>query len=260
MTLPTTVDEVLISLDSIINDCRNRDSRAGYFAVLYRQMTLAVKIGMINGAFEDARRMERLDVIFANRYISAWHAYNSKQPCSNSWCAAFDACNTTNLIVLQHLILGINTHINLDLGIAAAECCPGDSIGELENDFNKINDVIAELSNNIQEKLSQIWFPLRLLTKISNNREDAILNFSIGIARKAAWTNALLLAYQSSPDKEQHIKLMDDKVLLLANRIVSPGFWVSFILKPVLWMESKSVKNIIDILRKEDTKAARILE
>jgi hypothetical protein len=258
--LPTTIDEVLNNLDAIIADSHQRNSRIGYFAVLYRQMTLAVKNGMINKAFEDAARMEKLDVIFANRYITAWDAYKNKKPCSNSWCAVFDACDTGNLIVLQHLILGINTHINLDLAIAAAECCPGDSIKGLENDFNKINEVIAVLSNNIQEKLCQIWFPLRLLTKISNNREDAVLNFSIGIARKTAWANALLLAYEDSHAKTQHIKLVDDKVLLIANRIIKPGFFVTFLLKFVLMMESKDVKGIINTLQKEDAKAASIMQ
>ncbi|WP_345210425.1 DUF5995 family protein [Mucilaginibacter gynuensis] len=258
MMLPATINEVLSSLDAIIADCRQRNSRVGYFAVLYRQMTLAVKNGMTNKAFEDAARMEKFDVIFANRYISAWDAYKNKKPCSNSWCAAFDACDTGNLIVLQHLLLGINTHINLDLSIAAAECCPGDSIKGLEKDFNKINEVIAVLSNNIQEKLSQIWFPLRFLTKISNKREEAVLNFSISAARKAAWANALLLAYEDAHTKTQHIKLIDDNVFLIAQRVIKPGFFVSFLLKPVLMMESKDVKGLIDVLQKEDAKAMLI--
>jgi hypothetical protein len=41
--------------------------------------------------------------------------------------------------------MGINTHINLDLAIAAALTSPGTAIYSLEKDFNKINDVISSL-------------------------------------------------------------------------------------------------------------------
>ena len=124
MIQATSVDDVIAHLDNIIDWSKKKQSRIGYFATLYRNMTKAVKQGIADKTFTDGKRMELLDVIFANRYLDAWDAYVNKQKCSNAWCAAFNACDKNNLIVLQHLILGINTHINLDLGIAAAEACP----------------------------------------------------------------------------------------------------------------------------------------
>ena len=113
----------------------------GYFAVLYHRMTKAILEGIENGSFQDGARMQRLDTIFANRYLKAWHAYTANQPCSRSWKKAFDACRGDKLTVIQHLLLGINTHINLDLGIAAAETSPGEAIHDLEQDFLKINQL-----------------------------------------------------------------------------------------------------------------------
>ena len=144
MNAITTIDEVITELDSIIEWSLANKSRIGYFATLYRRMTIAVKNGIANNTFQDGKRMEQLDIIFAKRYITAWDAYINKKPCSNAWCNAFDACQQTDLIVLQHLITGINTHINLDLCIAAAECCPRDQIYSLESDFEMINKVIAK--------------------------------------------------------------------------------------------------------------------
>jgi hypothetical protein len=86
--------------------------------------------------------MEQLDIIFASRYFEAWDCYINHQNCSRAWQAVFKATEDSNLIVLQHLLLGINTHINLDLAIAAADCCPGDTIYDLQTDFIKINDII----------------------------------------------------------------------------------------------------------------------
>lgn len=250
MIKASSVDEVIVHLDNIIDWSKKKQSRMGYFATLYRNMTKAVKQGIADNAFTDGKRMELLDIIFANRYLHAWDAYVNKQKCSNAWCAAFDACNKKNLIVLQHLILGINTHINLDLGIAAAEACPGEKIHTLKADFEKINGVIASLMQGVQDDLSQVWPPLSFLERIANNREDAVLNFSIDLARKASWANAVALSKAEGESKEHYIKMMDNTVLFLANRIINPGLATRFILSPVLKMESKKVSDIIDILCK----------
>src|SRR5437868_4505738 len=175
MIKASSVDEVIAHLDNIIDWSKKKQSRIGYFTALYRNMTKAVKQGIADHSFTDGKRMEVLDIIFANRYLSAWDAYVNKQKCSNAWCAAFDACNKNNLIVLQHLILGINTHINLDLGIAAAEACPREKILDLKPDFEKINGVIASLMQSVQDDLSKVWPPLYFLERIANHRQEAVL-------------------------------------------------------------------------------------
>ena len=43
----------------------------GYFATLYRKVTIQVKKGIADNFFDDGPRMERLDVILANRYTQA---------------------------------------------------------------------------------------------------------------------------------------------------------------------------------------------
>ena len=250
MIVANTIDEVITQLDNIIEWSNQRQSRIGYFATLYRKMTVAVKEGIANNSFKDGKRMELLDCIFANRYLHAWEAYVNKQKCSNAWCAAFDATDKNNLIVLQHLMLGINTHINLDLGIAAAEACPGDKIYDLQSDFEKINDVIAVLTQNVQDDLCNVWFPLKVLAKFSNNKEKVILNFSIDAARKASWANAVALSIASGEAKDNYINMMDKTVVTLANKIINPGYAATFILKPVLTMESKNVSDIIEMLEK----------
>ena len=41
-----TMDQVITQLDDIIEAARREKSRAGYFAALYRQVTVAVKQGI----------------------------------------------------------------------------------------------------------------------------------------------------------------------------------------------------------------------
>jgi hypothetical protein len=248
MIAARSIAEVIDHLDQIINWSLVHQSRIGYFAVLYRSMTIAVQQGILSDAFEDGERMAQLDVIFANRYLQAWEAYTNKQPCTTAWCAAFDACENNDLIVLQHLILGINTHINLDLAIAAAELCPEDKIHALKRDFDHINNVIADLTQHVQEALTKIWFPLYFLGKISRGRETAVLNFSINTARRVSWANALALANLQNDEKANYIVTMDKGVVLLAGKITNPGFFINLILKPVKYMESRDISKIIKLL------------
>ena len=65
----TTIDGVIAELEEIIQWCLVQKSRVGYFAMLYQRMTVAVKQAIIANEFQDAKRMEQLDIIFAVRIV-----------------------------------------------------------------------------------------------------------------------------------------------------------------------------------------------
>ena len=72
MSLPTTIDEVLVQLNAILDDAVRSGARIGYFAALYERVTSNVRRALIAGNFfDDNPRMERLDVVFANRFLEA---------------------------------------------------------------------------------------------------------------------------------------------------------------------------------------------
>jgi hypothetical protein len=245
----TTIPHVLYKLDEIVIWCENAGSRQGYFAALYRRMTLAVLDAMQQNGFNNNSRMEKLDVIFANRYIEAWTAYQSKQPVSKGWQVAFSSCDDASLIVIQHLLLGINTHINLDLSIATADACMGTDIFDLQNDFEKINQIMSSLINETQEKLTKVWWPLAVFSKIVNNRDDDVINFSIAAARKAAWANAIALAHADVNARTNYINGIDESVTTIANRIIQPGYFINGKLKMVKMFEYGDVKKIIQLIK-----------
>jgi len=47
--------------------------------------------------------MEKLDVVFANRFIEAIYNYNNNKPVTMAWQIAFSAANKWRLLVIQHL-------------------------------------------------------------------------------------------------------------------------------------------------------------
>ena len=76
-------------------------------------------------------RMERLSITFVDRYLAALDGYRAGRTVTKSWELALDTAEARRPIVLQHLLLAINAHVNLDLGIAAAETAPGRRAAEL---------------------------------------------------------------------------------------------------------------------------------
>lgn len=242
------IQDIINDLSAIVQQCESTGNKTGYFAALYKRMTAAVLENISAENFEDGPRMEKLDVVFAQRYLNAYTAYFSKQPCSLSWKNAFDAGADNSLIVLQHLLLGINTHINLDLAIAAAEVAPGDTIYAMHNDFNKINSLISSLIDDIQESLSEVWFPMRILTKIANGSQIPVLNFSIDKARDASWASAVVLANLDDAQRNNYIAQMDTTVSFLGKKIVSPGFTLSMMLRAIRASEYDDVSRTIHLI------------
>jgi hypothetical protein len=244
----TTINGVIGELEQIISYCKKNRSRQAYFAALYKAMTCSVQQAIDGGYFSDSARMEKLDVLFAGRYIEAWHCNQKNQPCSASWKTAFDACEHSNLVVLQHLILGINTHINLDLAIAAATTSPGEAILDLESDFIKINTLIASLTDVVQARLEEIWWPMRFLKRVVNGQEKAVINFSITSARKTSWANAVALATITGDAATNYISGMDNVVNTIAQKIIDPGILTKLALTPVRWFEYRDINKITDLL------------
>jgi hypothetical protein len=243
-----TIADVIDALDIIVQDSIRTQSRAGYFAALYKRMTMAVRDGIKKGQFEDGARMEALDILFAQRYLTAFDAFKDSTECSSSWQHALTGCGNRSLIVLQHLLLGINAHVNLDLAIAAAQLAPGNSIHALEKDFNHINVLIASLVDDVQKCLEEVWFPMRLLRNVINRQGTAVLNFSMTTARKTAWANAVLLANMNTANGAKHISGMDAMVRTVGNRISNPGLWPQMLMRIIRFTEYEDVGRTIRLI------------
>ena len=190
--------------------------------------------------------MEKPDVIFVSRCLIACDAFTHNQPGTQAWQVAFEAAVKNDWIVLQHLILGINAHINLDLGIAAAEVCAGKNINVLQNDFDRINDIISNLTNGMKKDLAEICFPVRFLNDIKE--EKVVINFSIATAPKAAWANAVVLSLMDSGQQITYIQTLDLQVSKIAQGILKPGFFVNLFLKIAGIFESDNIAKNIEYL------------
>jgi hypothetical protein len=241
-----TINEVLIRMDQIVAECRAQQSRIGYFAILYRQVTRRVRDGILAGEFEDNPRMEVLDVLFAKRFIDAYELWISGGRPTESWRLAFEASKNSGNLVLQHLFLGINAHINLDLGIAASETMLGKDLAGIQGDFNKINSVLAELVDGVKTNISTVSPIFGWLVPLAKGKDEMLLNFSIQIARDGAWKYAG--EYHADLNKDFQVKDRDTNIAKLASKLINPGKFLAFIVKIVAFAEWKSVSRTMDQL------------
>lgn len=244
-----SIDEVIAVLGNIIIEAENNEDPLGYFAALYRKVTIKVKEGIENNFFDDGPRMEKLDVVFANRYIDAYYSYQEKEEITSSWDRAFKLSTNYWPIVLQHLLIGMNAHISLDLGIAAAEISRNKNIDDLEQDFNKINEVLSKLVINIENDLAKIWPTLKLILKLAGNIDNFLIDFSMGLARDGSWKFAKSIANKPIKELDLLIKKRDQKVARKANIITNLGIIVKALLAIIRLGERGSVSNRIEELK-----------
>lgn len=247
----TTIDQVINELEHIISWSIENNSRIGYFAVLYHRVTCRIKEGIANNEFEDGPRMEKLDVIFALRYIDAWKAWISGQPLTQSWQVVFDASRNGGTVILQQMLLGINAHINLDLGIATSETVGNQgSIEKMLHDFDTINAILASLVDEVQNDLSQVSPLIRLVDKFGKGRQDKLATFSIDIARTGAWYFACLVHTCPKHHLDELITERDASIAQLAINLARPKSLVlRFFVKIASVIEWRKPAEIIQKLR-----------
>jgi hypothetical protein len=247
-TTSETIDDIIAQLDQVIERCSQEHDKLGYFAVLYRNVTVQVQKAIATGRFEDGPRMERLDVIFANRYLDAIRQHWRGEKPTQSWATAFQAARTHPPVILQHLLLGMSAHINLDLAIAAVQTAPGPELPALKRDFDEITMLLDEMIDRVQDRIDLVspWF--RLIDRVGGRTDEWICAFAIKEARTLAWGAAEKLARLSPQEFEHEIDRHDAIVARLGQDICSPGGLLGASLRLVRLRERHSVRKVIETL------------
>lgn len=249
MSRPITIQQILDALDAIIDESMATNSRLGLFAYIYRRTTAEIATEITLGNFEDNSRLEILDVAFANLYLDAYKAYRNNEEISASWAFAFDKTKES-LSILQHIMLGMNAHINLDLAIATAKTMSGQELNVIENDFNKVNDILFQITNELQDRLSRVSPLLFILDWLGKNKDEQIIDFSMRKAREQSWNSANLLWALGDVNNQATINNIDKVVLKLSERLAAPkSRIIRFVLKYIQKFETKDVSTIISKLK-----------
>ncbi|MGW1539607.1 DUF5995 family protein [Streptomyces sp. NPDC002309] len=188
--LTTPVDAVVSRMRALAADLPARDGVA-VFNRVYLAVTESVAHRIQTGGFPDARAAVTLDARFAERYLAAVDAASSDGRPPACWRPLFQFRRHPGVRPLQFALAGINAHIGHDLALAVVDTCRvlDCDPAELEDEFDRVGDLLVALEERIREDL----MPGPDLLQIADPLTHLLGAWSLERARDATWSAARAL-------------------------------------------------------------------
>lgn len=245
------IDQAVADLDDVIQWSIEHKNRNGYFAALYKNITLRVKAAIQEGQFDDGERMIDFIDVFAGYYIHPHRLYRQgKLPRTDPWYDVFHA-GKQKLTVMQHLLLGVNTHINYDLANTSVTICPGTSLLNLCNDYVHINSILHQAVSHVEKDIYSLSPLLSLLSKIFPKLNKKVLNFSLNVSRSKSWECACQQALADPAVRHKVREAAAAMTAELKGKILNPGIFGTGLLMVIKAFEWRSIQETIHILNQK---------
>ena len=226
---PETIDDVLRNIDQIIDWAKEAQNAIGYFAVLYRRITRAIRDAINDGTFADGPRIERLDVAFAKRYFNALNAYfypDAFEGLTLPWKVAFVGDQNHQAIIVQHMLAGLNAHISFDLGLALLTVA-GNWPDTLREDYDRVNKLLCRQIPGINKEVQQLSPELRWVRLLIPD-EISQLKKALTKMREGAWLFAWYMAMNPGNAKEKTVHQEAWTAVLSSWYLQPSGRWLPF--------------------------------
>lgn len=248
MTGPT-LDGALDDLDRIVASTRDEGSRLGLFPAMYRQVTRSIRLAVERGGlFDDDDRLERLGAIFASRYVEAFDDHRAGRPTARCWRIAFVTAEAPHRrMILQHLLMGMNAHINLDLGISTADV-GGTDMASLQVDYLRVNEILFAMVDRLQEALGDVSPRMALLDRWGRSWDEAFMRIGIRRARALAWPFACRIAATDYTARFLAIQERDEDAEFLGRLISRRWSPIHLLGRFVSAAETNDVAAVMDAL------------
>jgi hypothetical protein len=126
----------------------------------------------------------------------------------------------------------------------------GKEISAIEKDFNKVNDILFQITNELQSRLSRVSPLMFIVDWLGTNNDERLINFSMRKARGQSWNAANLLWSLAENDRKSAIDNLDHLTLKLSERIKSPRTGIiRFLVRLIQSFETKKVPLILAKLK-----------
>jgi Family of unknown function (DUF5995) len=222
---------IAATADELRAIARSASDASGYFPAMYACVTDHIASSIAAGEFDDGGRMDDFACAFASAYTKALRREISRARC---WQATWDVAGDTTLLIVQHLFLGINAHVNYDLPLAVVAVADehGLPLEVVRGDFDAVNDVLAATSREMVDRLDRVS---RWTNEAASLGGGGLFNFSLRRAREQAWQAARRLHPLDADGRRRYAADLDELVAVVAYLITRPA-WP---LRPMVWAASK---------------------
>lgn len=234
------------TIDDLRRCALDATDASGYFPALYARVTDRVQTAVADQRFgdaEDGARVERFARRFAARYLGP---KAGTPPIARCWQASWDVAGDDGLLIVQHLLLGINAHVNHDLGQVVVELVDdGESLEDIRPGFEAINTVLAETYPLVLRDLGRVS---RWVGTAAAWGGGTLFNFSLRAARDQAWRLATRLSPMDDEARRSEVELLDDLVSVLAYLIAEPGWPATWIVPIARRFEADDPRTVSQTL------------
>ena len=227
------------TIERLRAEAREADDASGFFAAMYARVTDRVQAAITDGRFGDGETMARFTRTFADWYLGPRDGSRARPAC---WMAADDVSGDRRLLIVQHLLLGINAHVNHDLPQVVVELAGGEaSLDVLRPDFDAINDILAETQPDVLRDLGRVAGWTQLAVSQGGGR---VFNFSLGRARAQAWQTAHRIHRLDDAERVSETAELDRLVSVLAHLITRPSAPAAWLLAIPRWLEDDDPREV----------------
>jgi hypothetical protein len=224
------IASVVAAMDARLVQMPPDRSARRLFLDTYRRTTLAVGKAIEDGSFEDPAWVEEWDVVFADLYLDALDRdLSGSGEVPRPWRLAFDAPETLN--ALQHVLLGINAHINYDLPQALLAVISDDDFADARvmarrrRDHERIDGVLSQRVAAEDAELGAVSAP-RLVDRLLQPLNRLSSKRFLREARQKVWHNTVELQRARVAGPEAYAVRLAELEVLSAARIadlLAPG-------------------------------------
>ncbi|WP_420032579.1 DUF5995 family protein [Streptomyces sp. cg28] len=218
------VDSVIARMRAVAAHLPPQDGVA-VFNRIYLSVTEAVVHAIdqgCRGGFPDRAAAVALDVRFAERYLTAVDAAACGVRPPACWRPVLQFRSHPGVRPLQFALAGINAHIGHDLALAVVDTCRTLDCEPdcLEDEFDRVGDVLVSLEEHIREEL----MPGPDLLQVADPLTHLLGSWSLERARDGAWAaaRALWALRELPPLQAEFAQRLDASVGLVGRMLLTP--------------------------------------
>ena len=199
-------DPVLVRMNNLVRQWEQSADRRAIFLGCYAMMTANMLAAIQANEFYDPPWVKRLLDRFAEYYF---RAVDDNTP--EVWRIAFNAIEQPRVRAIQHLLLGVNAHINYDLIFALGDVLEPEwtALDEEQRrqrnaDHCKVNQVIAETVDAVQDNILDRYEPsMELVDKAFGRLDEWVVSRVIAEWRDEVWAKAVRWVEDPAPQARQ---------------------------------------------------------
>src|SRR3990172_5753589 len=225
---------VVARMQSLVSEWEKHADRKAIFLRCYMVMTTNMLAAIKQQDFNDSAWVNRLLHRFADYYFVALKTYEQTPASAPAvWQLAYNTTKNPQVNSLQHLLLGVNAHINYDLVLTLVDLLKSKWVGlsasqrsRRYEDYCQVNDVIGRTVDTVQDEILEPGMPLMdLIDRLLGPIDEFMISQLITHWRESVWQNAAhLLEIDNAREQARLIGQIEAQALKMGKMITGSIF------------------------------------